>query len=514
MKILDSIAKTFGYSPISANSGSSKRSFSAGATNRLTSDWAIQNLSIDTDLRRGLKAMRARSRDLARNNPYVRRFVNLMVKNVVGPHGYILKPMPVNGYDQDGRAVFDKIAIGKITQAFADWSKPENCDVTGKHSLTALEQVILKTWIIHGECFVRLVKNYDNAHGFALQLLPTDCVDENYNQIEPNGNEIRMGVEVDKWQKPVAYWVLTRDPVDYIGSGFAENFGRRDRIPATEIRHLFFQEEPMQTRGIPWIFAAMVNLKHLGGYTEAEVIAARVGACKMIFFEQDKDTANEYTGDAQDDAGHQLSDMEPGGQEVLPPGMSAVPFNADHPNAGFDQFVNAMLRGVAMASDVAYHSLTGDLSSVNYSTARVGLLDERDSYINLQERFAEMLKTPVYQAWLPESMLRGQLSLPFTRLEKFQPHKWRGRRWQWIDPAKEASAAQQMIELGLKSRQQIADESDLESFEETIAELDSEKKALEKAGLPWNMTFQSSKVSAKTEKPSDTTESVASENKS
>jgi capsid protein len=56
-------------------------------------------------------------------------------------------------------------------------------------------------------------------------------------------------------------------------------------MPADEIIHVFVPEFAEQVRGVPWMYAALLNLVHLGAFEEAAVIAARIGAANMGFIE-------------------------------------------------------------------------------------------------------------------------------------------------------------------------------------------------------------------------------------
>jgi capsid protein len=54
-----------------------KRAYAANNQGYLFSDFKASEASADTELRPALKNLRARSRDLARNNEYVRRYLDL-----------------------------------------------------------------------------------------------------------------------------------------------------------------------------------------------------------------------------------------------------------------------------------------------------------------------------------------------------------------------------------------------------------------------------------------------------
>ena len=70
-----------------------------------------------------------------------------------------------------------------------------------------------------------------------LQILEADHLDETYNTVAPNGNEIRMGIEFDKAGKRAAYWMFREHPGEVFMT--VRNQFDRIRIPASEILHAY-----------------------------------------------------------------------------------------------------------------------------------------------------------------------------------------------------------------------------------------------------------------------------------
>ena len=68
-KFLSRLADRFGFQPKIA-----KRNYAAAKINRLTNDWATVISSGDAEIKGDLKTLRARARELERNNDYARRY--------------------------------------------------------------------------------------------------------------------------------------------------------------------------------------------------------------------------------------------------------------------------------------------------------------------------------------------------------------------------------------------------------------------------------------------------------
>jgi lambda family phage portal protein len=168
-----------------------------------------------------------------------------------------------------------------------------------------------------------------------------------------------------------------------------------------------------------------------------------------------------------------VMDAAPGTFTELPEGWDLAAWNPEYPNVETSEFRKAMLRGIATSLGTSYTTLGNDLESVNYSSARVGLLDERETWKMHQEFFAENLYEPVFTDWLEAAIQSGAINLPMSKFAKFNRPKFKGRRWAWVDPVKEVDAAKTAIALRLSSRRQIVDEAggDIEEvFHDNVAD--------------------------------------------
>ncbi|MEA3244807.1 MAG: phage portal protein [Gemmatimonadota bacterium] len=452
-----------------------KRSFEAAQHSRLTADWLrawIQ--SALQDVRYDNRTMRARARDLEKNHPHVKRFLRLVEKNVIGPTGIRLEP---KNRMQRGSKLHEE-GNDTLAVSWSDWTRKEHCTVTGTMSWNSASRLILRTMVRDGEAFVRKWRYFDNPHGFALQLLDADLVDELYEvRSLPNGNYIKMGIEFTPFGRPAAYHVWNQHPQD---TGWGSLALVRERIPATEIEHLFIPNRVGQPRGVTWFHAVMKTLKIDGGYSEAELVSARTAAAKMGFIITNGDDAGpDPTED--EDASDRLMEGAPGAIDELDPGQDFKAWDPQHPAGNFAPFKAAILREASVGLDAAYASLTGDLSDVNYSSIRTGILDERDTWKELQNWTIEHLNDPVFRAWLPCAQLAGACPLAGPP-ERWSDIAWRPRGWAWVDPLKDSQAAVIDKDNGFNSRTRICAENG-EDFYEILEELAAEEAAAKTLGV-------------------------------
>ncbi|MFN9970786.1 MAG: hypothetical protein ACK58T_12915, partial [Phycisphaerae bacterium] len=87
-------------------------------------------------------------------------------------------------------------------------------------------------------------------------------------------------------------------------------------------------------------------------------------------------------------------------------------------------------------------------------------------------------------------MVRGDIRLPASgralpadRFAKFSDAStFLGRRWQWVDPLKDAEAEKALLAAGLTSRGRIAAKTG-QDFDEILAELADEQAKIAAAGV-------------------------------
>ena len=420
-----------------------------------------------------LRNLRSRSKSLARDDDYYKRFLQMTVTNIVGHNGvsYQSKVRDPNGQ-------LDQRANSLLEDAWKRWCKPKNCTADGAMGWIEAQSLFVESTARDGEIIVHLIRDTQvNEFGFALQFIEADHLDETHNETRPNGNPVRNGVERNKFSKAVAYWLWKHHP----GDTLTQSNNVRVRIPAEDIIHAPFLDRPSQTRGIPWGASAMWRLNMIKGYEESEQVAARASAAKMGVITTPR--GEEYTGEDEDN-GHKIMNAEPGAFEYLPPGAKLDTFDPNHPNSAYKDFMKTALRGASAGLGVSYPSISQDLESVNYSSLRHGSAEERDNWRVKHRWFIERFVKRIYEEWLEQVLLRRIVPLPFDKFEKFNTPEFRARGWRYVDPLKEATAQKIQIEMGLRSISDVIRESGRDPQEVFREIADDQDDALD-LGIPW-----------------------------
>jgi lambda family phage portal protein len=449
------------------------RSFSGAQTTRLTADWSPFNQSPKQEIGAVLTTLRARARQLVRDNSHAAGFLLELANNVIGPEGILLQAKVKTARAGNlHRGVNDAIEA-----AWKEWGMPENASADGYESWTDLQKMMIRTIAQDGEIFIRKLKYFDNPFGFTLQIIDADLVDETLNRMATGTeNEIRLGIEVNQWGRPVAYHVWTA----YSGDNRKRE---RIRIPAEEMIHRFVRYRANQVRGVTWFAPVLMNLHYLDGYEFSELTAARVNAAKMGFIVNKSEAAiAAFDWDKQAGGERRQMDVEPGLVDELLPGQEFQSFDPTHPSTAFKEFTKTVLRSIARGLGMAYTTLTGDLEAVNYSSIRAGLLSERDHFRSLQRWMGIHIHRVVYREWVQMALLSGALRLDSRVSSNYYEVEWRGRGWKWVDPVNDLTAAALAIALGLDSRQHLAAEQGRD-FEEIVDEIAAEMEYADAVGV-------------------------------
>jgi lambda family phage portal protein len=229
-------------------------------------------------------------------------------------------------------------------------------------------------------------------------------------------------------------------------------------VDASEVIHLFRPLRPGQIRGEPWLTRALVKLNELDQYDDAELVRKKTAAMFAGFITRLAPEDNLMGESDAAPTGVAMAGMEPGTLQILEPGED-IKFSAPADvGSSYAEFMRQQFRAVAAAMGITFEMLTGDLTQVNYSSIRAGLLEFRRRCEALQHGvIVHQLCRPIWRAWLDQAVLEGQLTLPAYREAKrqYQAAKWIPQGWSWVDPQKEFNAMKLAIRAGLMSRSEV-----------------------------------------------------------
>lgn len=437
------------------------RKYDGAAKGRRTKNWDARDTSANTEIRSGFETLRARSRDMVRNNTYAKIAIEVIATNTIG-----------TGIRATVKNTDDATKV-KTLDEWNKWAGTTLCDFDGKLDFYGIQELVMRSVAESGECLVLRRRNNDKKKmPVQIQVLEADYLypdNESLTavKITPNvGNIVLQGVEFDTKGRRVAYWLYTSHPGDYMGGDL-----QPIRVPAKDVIHLFKTDRPGQVRGVPFGASALVQLKDLQDYQDAALVRQKVAACFTVFITEPQ--GDVVTGNGP--GGKPMEKVEPGIIEHLAPGKE-VNFASPPSTDGYAEYVKRILQGIASGFGVTYEALTTDLSMVNFSSGRMGWLEFYRRVQSWQFNIIVPLLCEGVWSWFLEA---GQLSGKLT--QEVQPD-WTPARREMIDPVKEVKGITASIRAGLVTWQEAVREQGYDP-KEVIKQMAEDYKDFDANGI-------------------------------
>lgn len=264
--------------------------------------------------------------------------------------------------------------------------------------------------------------------------------------------------------------------------------------------HLHDKERAGQTRGKPQLASVMRQFKVLGDYTNAELKAAVVNAMVAIvtkssmgqeqlveLLSSNPDALKSYQeGLAQ--RGRASVDFNAGMILPLALGEDFASFTPARPVDSFEPFTLALFRHIAAGLNIPYELLLKDFSKTNYSSARAALLEAWRFFRGRRKWIIANWCQPIFELWLEEEVMEGRIEAPgfYENRAFYCRTKWIGDGRGWVDPLKEAQAADMRLKTGLTTLEDECAEQG-QDWEEVLQQRAREIKRAKELGItfPW-----------------------------
>lgn len=406
--------------------------YDAATTGRRGSSW--RPVWTDADTAASTRQRLANiSRDMIRNTPLAVRAQQVIAANVIGD-GIIPKFRAPTKTLQDQSL--------RLIERHLDTTA---IDAQGRNNLYGLQRLALNTVIESGEVLIRR-RRRQVSDGYELPLqievMEPDFLDATWDGTLSSGNTVREGIEYDQIGRRVAYYLYFQHP----GASRYLNIRARQssrRVPASEVLHIYRQDRAGQMRGVSWFAPVALNLQDLADHQDAQIMRQKIAACFAAFRITPDGTP--VAEDTDSDIGRTL---QPGAIRDLAPGED-IRFGQPPGVEGFEEFTRVVLRAVASGLGITYEALSGDLSNVNFSSARMGRMEmDRNvsawQWLMIVPQLCQPLADWILDAWALQS---GNPRVWDTRIAWVPPSRI------IVDPSKEIPAVIRKIEAGLSSRQ-------------------------------------------------------------
>ncbi len=420
----------------------SERGYDAGSDSRLNANWRVVNSNAETLNRAYRDVIRARSQDLERNSDILESILLAFERNVVGT-GFKLQ------------AKTDNEELNKqIEVLFKKWSRPKYCDVTQQQSFVEICQMLVRRRRVDGAAFV--VKRYQENDFIPFSLQVYEVEDLDITRVSSQ-NRIIDGIEYNEYNRPVAYYIKKYDL-------FGNWTGNSERIPSEDVIFMYRKKRPSQLREMSELSTTLPRVRDMNQYMEAVSVKERIAALLAVMIKRFiPNNGNTYgRGVVNNDKSieYQGKKLTPGMIMELNPGDDVAVVTPPSSGASAADFIRLQQRLTGSAQGISYEVAARDMSQVNYSSARQGLLEDRNTYEMEQQFFEEHFLTEVYEEFIEAAVLSGVLKLNvnefYRNKESYLKHKWIAPGMKWIDPKKEADANKVMLDNNLTTLEHVA----------------------------------------------------------
>ncbi|MCD8206731.1 MAG: phage portal protein [Bacteroidales bacterium] len=419
------------------------KNYDAGQFDRLNAGWYAYNQSAEDTDRTYRDTVRARARDLERNSDMANSIIGAYKRNVVGL-----------GWTLQARTDDENLNT-QIEELWHEWCKKKNCDVTETQSFSQMLRMAVERKKVDGGILFRKCYVKGDLVPFRLQALEVDELDSTAMTPHNEKDQICDGIEFNQYGKPVGYWIK-----QYSLNGFS--YIEPEYVPAKNMIFIYSKRRPSQVREMSDLAPVLTRIRDANEFMTAVSVKERVAACLSVFIKREI-PATTGIGRGTIPAGKKFDYdgkmLTPGMIKELNAGDEIQVVNPAGQATDAASFMKLFQRLIGAGQGLSYEATSRDMSQSNYSSARQGIVEDEQTYIEDRELFEEF-EDEVYETFVISAVLSGKLQITdfWTNKKKYLAHEWIMTPKAWIDPLKEVQAMRDALKSGQKTFQQAAAE--------------------------------------------------------
>ncbi|MDE8344641.1 MAG: phage portal protein [Acidocella sp.] len=483
-------------------------------------DWYPFLRSPDSEINLDSDLIRARSRDLVRNDGWASGSITRITDSMVGSNFHVVPQPNWRVLQRMYGPTFDATWAAEYRSAvMAEWRMWAEdplfyCDATRSMSATQMFYLLARHKLIDGDALVmpqwmpERVGYGAARYATALRVIDPDRLSNPYEMMDTHN--LRGGVEVDGDQAPVAYHIRRAHQNDYYDTGLSmiwDRFERQTPWGRPLVIHDCDSDRADQHRGLGILTPVLSRFKVLARYDQVALQAAVMRTVVGFFIKSpfDAEQVRQAMEIGDNDRSMLLSGYqtirnslgEEGGvsmggarMPVLAPGEDIATAQSQNEAEDFDTFEHTFLRSIAAATGESAEEISKDYSKTNYSSARAALLSVWRRMLTRRANFTAGTATPIYNCVLEEMMDRpGLLPLPdgapdFVSMRAaYARCKWIGPGRGWIDPVKERAGELMGLDAGFGTLDQSCADIGGTYWEDVLDERAVEEAYFKSKGL-------------------------------
>ncbi|WP_416768516.1 phage portal protein [Sulfurimonas sp. ST-25] len=405
--------------------------------------------------------MTQRARWLHENNGIISGIDHSIKVNTLGAHG--LRFQSKTGIDYIDKA---------IEVHYQEWCEPKNCDITRRQHNGDQQKLILGQRMCDGEILIQKKLTNDKRHPLKLQMFETDRFDTMpFN----SAAEVVDGIEVDAYGAPQKYRL--RDGL----------FSTK-KVDASDVIHYYkMANRYTQYRGISEYKQVIIDLRNLAGFNSSFIQAIRSRSGVAMVIETDNVSGRVGALSKSETTYDPIYDINGVMVHYLNKGEKLSSLDQSINGTEYGEFMRTAIRMIAVGRKVSYELAFRDYSQVNFSSGRLGRMEDHRLFSEEQWHMATYVLNPLYEAWLDANVMAGNIKglspdAYFADKKKFVQPRWIAPAREWIDPLKDIKAFIEEYNLGgANLGDYVASKG--KDLEEVLEQRKKENEMLKAAGI-------------------------------
>ena len=416
--------------------------------------------SANTDHAADAATLRVRSRALEQNVPYIAQGIRAHSANIIGtgivPH-----------WLGDGAA--------QHSAAWMAWGPYADAD--GRLDINGIINLAHQTAQRDGEVLLR-IRPRKMSDGLPVpiqfQVLEIDWLDDSRSGVI-DGLTVISGIAYDVLGKVVGYYLFDQHPGEVVSRPVRRSGSRL--VPASSIIHYFQPSRPGQGRGFPRIAPVIARVRDTSLYEDAELHRKNLETRLGVIASGDVDAmASGSDGVPLVTRTTDMGELPSGSLMQVPTGSNIT---VVEPKAapGYVEYMKLNLHLIAAGAGWTYEMMTGDVREVNFSSARIRMLDYRREAEQEQWLYViPMLVAPIVRAFADAAELAGKVRRASYNVRYATP------KWDYVNPRDDVSSDLEEISGGLSSLSEKLRRRGYEP-EEVFTEIASDFTRLQELGV-------------------------------
>lgn len=432
--------------------------------------WFGSRLTIDQQIQEDRVELQQRAVEMVQANPHAAGAIEGRVSHEVGV-GLAVRPRVSieDGFTEERAEQINS----RLKRVCKQWSR-HGVDRRRRLSLSSVQRLIGRTYATYGEAVV-LFRDAPYSGPIGLTVEVVNPMRMETPPEHQNDENVSMGVRYHPTTDQIVGYYIRKvsrknlAPVEY---EFVPRYNRAGQI---QVVHVFEELFPGQSRGLPWLTAAMAFLKDLDDFHEAELITKQVETCFSLIFQgggRSPDPFNIAEGNSaettNDRLSNRLEDLVPGTIHYADEGEEVKVVDPTRPGSTFAPFVEQTLRAGAAALNYPYELLAKNFFRTTYSSGRLAMLDGQLGFRMRAQVLIDQAMSPMWIRVVDDAFFYGHMEGLASRVEyladrgRFEEHSWGGKSFGAVDPEKEAKANSHAVETGQKTLSEVhaADDKD------------------------------------------------------